>query len=207
MLLILAGVTISAISNEGLLGKASKANFKTKMASYKEQAELYASWQIMETMNTNTKSINAGEILKELIEAEVVNNIKVEDVTHNIEEILEGIKKEEKEYLVIFEGELCYVSSNNVKNNKQQVKWCEEMGIRILDYTPPTGMAVRNGKYELVNGVYLCTPNVTQGFKAETTRYLQPDSNGNLVPGNWIKDKPEDNWYDYKNQKWSNIYV
>ena len=207
ILLILAGVTLSAISGDGIFSRASEASFKSKMASYKEQADLYVSWQIMETMNTETKGINAGEILKEVIEEGIINDITTSDVTIDIEEILQGIKKDEKQYLVVYEGELCYVSSNNVKNNKEQAKWCEEIGIRILDYTPPTGIVVRNGNYELVNGVYLCTPNVVQGFKQETTRYLQQDSNGNLVPGNWIKDKPDDNWYDYKNQKWANIYV
>ena len=28
-----------------------------------------------------------------------------------------------------------------------------------------------------------------------------------MVPSNWINKKPDSDWYDYKNQKWANIYV
>ena len=44
--------------------------------------------------------------------------------------------------------------------------------------------------YELVNGVYLCTPQLNTGFSKEHTRYMKL-SNGNLVPGNWINKKPD----------------
>ena len=33
------------------------------------------------------------------------------------------------------------------------------------------------------------------------------EKDGYLVPGTWINKKPEDDWYDYKNQKWANLYV
>ena len=28
-----------------------------------------------------------------------------------------------------------------------------------------------------------------------------------MVPGNWIIKSPDDDWYDYKNQQWANLYV
>ena len=37
------------------------------MSTYKEQANMYVSWQITETMNTDTTGINSGEILKDVI--------------------------------------------------------------------------------------------------------------------------------------------
>ena len=61
------------------------------------------------------------------------------------------------------------------------------------------------GNYTLINGLYVNEPDVS-GFVQENTRYIYADSNGNLVPGNWLTyDKPQ-NWYDYKNQNWANIY-
>ena len=208
ILLILAGVTISFLTgNNGLFLRAKESSFKTKMSAYKEQTNLYVSWKIIETMNTDTTGINSGEILKEIIEQEIIIDISKDDVSIDINEILKDIKNSEKEYIVIYKGELCYVSNNKIKNNEQQVKWCQEIGIKVLEYVSPEGIVIRNGKYELVNGIYLCTPKLDEGFVPEKTRYLEVGSNGYLTPGNWITDKPTVNWYDYKSSKWANIYV
>ena len=61
------------------------------------------------------------------------------------------------------------------------------------------------GNYTLINGLYVNEPDVS-GFVQENTRYIYADSNGNLVPGNWLIDDKPQNWYDYKNQNWANIY-
>ena len=60
--------------------------------------------------------------------------------------------------------------------------------------------------YELVNGVYLNTPYL-EGFNEKYTRYAYSNQAGNIVPGNWINGEKPDNWYDYGNRKWANIYV
>ena len=65
----------------------------------------------------------------------------------------------------------------------------------------------RKGVYSKVNGLYVNEPDVADGFNKLTTRYLYPDSSGNLVPGNWINGEKPSGWYDYKNQKWANIIV
>lgn len=207
ILLILAGISISAMTGSGLFGRAKEAKFKTKMAGYKEEADLYTSWKITESMNTNTKEINSGEMLKAAIEEQIIEDITTDDVTIEIREILKEIKSEEEEYIVVYEGELYYVSNKTIKDNDKQEQWCREIGIPILEYTPPTGIVVKNGNYELVNGVYLCTPKLNCGFVKEKTRYLEVNNNGNLVPGNWITDKPTEKWYNYKNNQWPNIYV
>lgn len=54
--------------------------------------------------------------------------------------------------------------------------------------------------------MYLCTPKLDTGFVKEKTRYIT-ERDGNLIPGNWILKAPEEDWYDYKNQKWANLYV
>ena len=63
------------------------------------------------------------------------------------------------------------------------------------------------GDYSLVNGTYSNRPDLS-GFKAQNTRYIQEDSNGNIVPENWITDNINDSeWYNYKDSKWANVYV
>ena len=43
------------------------------------------------------------------------------------------------------------------------------------------------GDYILVNGVYSNKPDLT-GYTPEYTRYLNEDSQGNMIPGNWIRE-------------------
>ena len=63
------------------------------------------------------------------------------------------------------------------------------------------------GDYSLVNGTYSNRPDLS-GFKSQNTRYMQEDSNGNIVPGNWITDNINDSeWYSYKDSKWANVYI
>lgn len=51
------------------------------------------------------------------------------------------------------------------------------------------------------------TPAMTDGFNKYTTRYANVTSKGTLTPGKWIFDKPDKDWYDYKNRKWANLVV
>ena len=60
--------------------------------------------------------------------------------------------------------------------------------------------------YKLVNGVYINTPFL-ENFNDKYTRYLSVTDDNTLIPANWIFDEEPDNWYDYNNQKWANIYV
>ncbi len=207
ILLILAGVSIAMIGENGLISRAKESAFKAKMSAYKEEADMYVAWQITETMKTDTKWINSGDTLKEAIEAQVVMDIQKDDVTIEIKDIMKDISKKEEEYIVVYKGEMYYVSNSEIENNEKQEKWCREIGIPILGYVAQEGIVVRNGNYEEVNGVYLCTPKLDEGFDEEKTRYLEVDEEGDLVPGNWIKDKPTEKWYSYKESNWANIYV
>ena len=209
ILLILAGVTISSIVNGGLIGRAKEAEFKTRMAEYRDDTNQYVSWQVMESMNTNTDKINSGEVLKDAIDKEIVTDIKKEEVTTNIEDILKNIKKADKDTVVVYKGELYYVSNTKTKNNDKQVKWCNDIGIKVLEYKDPEGIVVKNGKYELINNIYMCTPMLNEGFDETRTRYLEVNSQGNLTAGNWISDNPTFNWYNYEegSNRWANILI
>ena len=207
ILLLLAGVTISSIVNGGLITRANEAQFKTRMAEFRDTTNQYVAWVVSDTLDTDTSKINSGEVLKDAIDREIVTDIQKEDVTINIGDILKNIKDKEKDLVVVYKGELCYVSNDKNENNEKKVKWCEDIGIKVLQYTEPEGIVVRNGKYELVNGVYLCIPKLNEGFKDIRTRYLEVNSQGNLTPGKWIDQNPTESWYDYKNSKWANILV
>ena len=207
VLLVLSGITIAAVGENGLFSRAKEAKFKSKMAGYRESTNMYVSWRIIEDTDTNTDKINSGDKLKESIDKGIITDISKEDVATNIEEIIKDITKEDKEMIVIYKGEMWYVSNDKIANNDKQVEWCKEIGIKILEYKEPEGILVKNGRYELVNGVYLCTPKLDEGFKSERTRYLEVNKDGNLTPGNWIDENPTESWYNYKNQKWANILV
>ena len=60
--------------------------------------------------------------------------------------------------------------------------------------------------YKLVNGVYVNTPFL-ENFNSKYTRYLTAKDENALNPSNWIYDEEPQNWYDYNNQKWANVYV
>lgn len=208
ILIILAVVTFNLIfGGNGLIGNATEASFKSKMSAYKEKADLYTMNQIAQTLSSDVNWINAGEMLREAILDEYIQDITIDDVSIDIRDILPDITSDEEEYIVIYKGEMYYVSNPNIPNNEEQRQWCEDVHIPILDYTPPTGIVIVNGNYELVNGIYVCTPDLTQGFAKDRTRYLEVGSNGSMVPGNWITNRPTENWYSYKDRNWANIYV
>ena len=148
VLLILAGITINMIAGEnGIFGKANESKFKTMMSSYREEVNLYTSWKVMETMNTDTSKINSGEPLKTAVQQEIATDISEEDVNIAITDIIKRYKKEAKKYVVVYKGEICYVSNDDIKNNSKQVKWCKELGIKVLELEKQEGIVVRNGNY------------------------------------------------------------
>lgn len=208
VLLILAGVAIHMVIGEsGIFAKAKESSFKTMMASYRESVNLYTSWKVTETMNTDTSGINSGEPLKSAIEQEVVLDITADDVNIAITDIIKDIKKEAKEYVAVYKGEICYVANDELSNNANQEKWCNDLGIKVLKVEKQEGIVVRNGNYELVDGIYVCTPKLNEGFIAQKTRYLVQNEKGYLTPKNWVDPRPTDDWYSYRQSKWANIIV
>lgn len=209
VLLILAMVSIRGIFGEnGLIQRAKEASFKTKMSEIAEEFNMYLTEQKVNNLDSNEEiKIYAGKVLKNIIEDEKleVDESNVQD----IRKVLKKVGKKEEEYVIVHESNLYYVSQSKIKNNANQVKWCQQMGIAIWEYDSGDSnseIKVVNGNYELVNGVYLCTPQLNEGFVKSNTRYVK-DVNENLVAGSWISKKPDNDWYDYKNQKWTNIYV
>lgn len=207
VMLILAGITMNlVIGDDALFARAKEASFKSKMSSIAERWELYVgSYELNNLGASDTKSLYAGELLKQIIMDE---ELEVEDSqVQDIKVLIPNVTEEEESYVIVHEGELYYVSQSNIKNNANQAKWCEEIGIKIWEYTSSNvGIKVVNGNYEYVKGIYMCTPKLNTGFVKEKTRYMK-EKDGKLVPGTWINKKPEEDWYDYKNRQWANLYV
>ena len=209
ILLILSMVVINVITGEnGLFQRAKEASFKSKMSAIAEEYNMYLTEQKINNLDSNEEiKIYAGKVLKNIIQDEELD--VDENNVQDIRKLLKNVGKTEEEYVIVYENKLYYVSQSKIKNNSNQTKWCQEIGIAIWEYNSQddnTGIKVVNGNYELVNGVYLCTPQLNEGFVKENTRYVK-DINGNLVVGNWINKKPDNDWYDYKNQKWANIFL
>ena len=209
ILLILAGIALSFVLGEnGLINKGIEASFKSKMSKLSEELQLYLADEQAKKFESNEildlKKIYSGSKMSEI---NIQDELNIQETILNNKDLMSSISQKEESYTIVFEGELYYVSSSSIDNNKNQVKWCEEIGIKIYEFQEKTGIKVINGNYEKVNGIYLCTPKLDTGFVKEKTRYIKLDSNGNLVPSYWINKMPEDDWYDYKNQKWANLYI
>ena len=210
ILLILSGVGIGVLTGKnGIFGRANEASYKTRMAKYKEQVDLYVADKALEAMRDDKDRINSGEPLKEVIlayerEGEEFD-ITDADVNISIKEIIKDIEERDEKYIVVYKGETYYVKSDKNKYAEQEAKWCQDVGIKILELKRPSGMENTNGSYEFVNGIYMCTPSLGTGFNKYTTRYVNETGKGSITPGKWIFEKPDGNWYDYKNSKWANI--
>ena len=203
VMLILAAITISMISSGGIIGRANEAKFKTKMQKISEELFMYNAGLEMEGKDSK---INAGEVLKEIITQDglEIDQASVQDIS----KILTSVGKTEEQYCIVLDGDLYYVSQDKIDNNEKQTKWCEDIGIKVYAFAgKPEGIQIVNGNYELVNGVYLCTPQLNMGLEKDKTRYVKLDKKGNMSVGNWINKKPDADWYDYKSQNWANICV
>ena len=214
VILILSVVTINYLSSKGFFNRVNESTFKIRMKQHQEALYLYINNKYADAYSSNqdidTSSINAGTSLKSAIEEEIVMDVDESDVSDNLKEFIGDTTKAEEEYLIVYGGELNYVSDTNRANNDKYVKWCNDIGINIFEYTRPAGIQIRNGSYELVKGIYMCTPEVNKGFNKTRTRYLDVNSSGYLVPGRWINKNPNENWYDYGSaygSKWANILV
>lgn len=208
ILIILATISINIVlGGGGLIERAREAKFKTKMSTIAEEANLYVNAYIIgeNGIIKNAKNIYMGGSLIHDIIADEEIDVDT-SLIQDIKSTLKNVGNEEEGYTIVFEGELYYVSQKKIKDNDKQVRWCEEIGIKIWEYTGSEGIKVVNGNYEKVNETYLCTPKLNTGFVKEVTRYAK-EVDGNLVPGNWINKKPDDDWYDYGARKWANLYV
>lgn len=149
VLLIIAGISINALFGEnGLLKKSEEAKFKAKMSAIAEEWKLYVADCLAEyppTVDIN-ELFAGGTILYDIIADEEIE-MDLGSI-RDIRKITKEMEDEQEKYSMAFEGEFYYVSQKTIPNNQKQVQWCQEIGIKIWEYTGRSDSKVVNGDYK-----------------------------------------------------------
>ena len=126
VLLILAGVTIGAISGDnGILNNASLAKVSTEFAGYKEEVELYKTNKLLEDYDFEADTLTAG---KTTIEYEG----KPEEETGNIKTIIQNLEDKYIDKFIIINGTLYLMATEGI--NDVEIKAAQNTGIEIMPY-------------------------------------------------------------------------
>ena len=124
VLLILAGVTISALSGDnGILTNASKAKYATELSQYNEELQLFKSNKVLENMNFEGGSLVSAENSLDY-------NTKPAEETGNIYNVipsLEGSHFDGK--LEVIKGELLLNSQD-----KTEIEVAQSVGVAVNPY-------------------------------------------------------------------------
>ena len=140
VLLILAGVTISAInSNNGVLTQAKRATITSDLSKYKEEVELYkASKQLESTGNkngTNGNRFEATSLNASYLENSLVYNTKGDSQNGDITTIIPDLKKDyhdgkrDNGEISVTNGQMVFKSTND-----ELYKIAQDLGIEVDPY-------------------------------------------------------------------------
>ena len=142
VMLILAGVTISTLmGNSGITSNASLSKMMNELSKYKEEVELYKANKNVENEGFLGESLSAGK--------DSINyNIKSDEETGNIKNILPDITNEYIEKLQIIKGELLIKTKD-----KKEIRAAQAVGIQInpYDITDDGELLSSNGNLLLVD--------------------------------------------------------
>ena len=123
VLLILAGITISALSGDnGILTNATRAALSTELSKYQEELELYKVNKTAENINFIPETLLAGK-------TDLNYNTKQEGETGNIQTIITDISDEYFEKLEVIKGELLINTQD-----KTEIKVAQSLGIEVNPY-------------------------------------------------------------------------
>lgn len=171
------------------------------MRKYQEELELYITNNELDKLidGQDRGSINTG--LEEQPETKTV---------------IKSLHSAYEDQVIIVENVLQY-KYNGTEKSKERVKWAFEANIPVYGYATYEEFLedvqyapITTGQYTAVDGVYVCSPDLT-GFNREKTFYVTYDSTGNNEQiGNSLKAGAPDNitdWYDYSSsvKKWANV--
>ena len=148
VLLILAGVTISAInSNNGVLTQAKRATITSDLSKYKEEVELYkASKQLESTGNkngTNGNRFEATSLNASYLENSLVYNTKGDSQNGDITTIIPDLKKDyhdgkrDNGEISVTNGQMVFKSTNDELYKIAQdlgYKIAQDLGIEVDPY-------------------------------------------------------------------------
>ena len=126
ILLILAGVTIAAISGDnGILSNASLAKISTEFAGYKEEAETFKLEKISENTNFKEDTLTAG---KTTIQYEG----KPESEQGNIKDVIRSLDDKYLSKFIIINGILYIMATEETSNI--EIKAAQNTGIEVMPY-------------------------------------------------------------------------
>ena len=126
ILLILAGVTIAAISGDnGILSNASLAKISTEFAGYKEEVEIFKLEKISENTNFKEDTLTAGKIT---IEYEG----KPEGEEGNIKTVIKDLDDKYLSKFIIINGKLYIMATGETSN--VEIKAAQNTGIEVMPY-------------------------------------------------------------------------
>ena len=126
ILLILAGVTIAAISGDnGILSNASLAKISTEFAGYKEEVEIFKLEKISENTNFKEDTLTAG---KTTIEYEG----KPEGEEGNIKTVIKDLDDKYLSKFIIINGKLYIMATGETSN--VEIKAAQNTGIEVMPY-------------------------------------------------------------------------
>ena len=124
VLLILAGVTITALSGDnGILTNASRAKYATELSQYKEELERYKGEKLLENISFEEESLISSENTLDY-------NTKPEGETGNIYNVITSLKGSNfAGKLEVIKGELLLNSQN-----KTEIEVAQSVGIAVNPY-------------------------------------------------------------------------
>lgn len=130
VLLILAGVTIAALSGDnGILTNASRAKYATELAQYKEELERFKSNKLLENLDFEQESLFSAENSLEY-------NTKPNEENGNIYDVISSLKGSH------FAGKLEIIKGELLLNSQDRTE---------VEVAQSVGIAVN--PYEIVDGV------------------------------------------------------
>ena len=124
VLLILAGVTISALSGDnGILTNASKAKYATELSQYNEELQLFKSNKVLENMDFEGESLISAENSLDY-------NTKPAEETGNIYNVIPSLKGSH------FDGKLEVIKGELLLNSqdKAEIEVAQSVGIAVNPY-------------------------------------------------------------------------
>lgn len=113
VMIILASTIIISLNNNGVIEKSKEAVFKTNAKNYQQEISVYLSNILMSNPKYDIKNLNATD-----------------ETTPNITDIITSMKEEDKIKFKIIAGNLFYSGID-----KDEIKWCKEIGLKITSYT------------------------------------------------------------------------
>ena len=220
VMLILAGISINAIiGDNGIVTRSIESSFKSAMAQYKEDSEVYVLDKQMDSGDYSDDLIFANDSSNTYFTNQWVNINALYDYSLEYDQMSNVTTIENESYrshLAVYAGSLTWFTSYDDVNSNE-VRWCIDLDIRV--FIDGYGFYIQrddgsygfevysDGEYaQTEDGTWMCTPDL-EGFNTANTYYLLYDSVDNETPtiGTEIYQDVPSGWYSYENKKWANV--